>query len=403
MSAPLSAYHSKALKDKTTPQNYLMCKFLPEYTNIKKEFYLDAILRYKDGVVYYFGGACLVGSENSKHHANSRKGKIFDELEVYTDGGLNTLAYTEFRNLNEPTFVNWTNIKYFLKSAYYNDTTSFGYSYKINSGSWVDVSLGSLSQKLSKEELVRHINFTPDATKADTIYMRVWATNSEGTKYSDNYTFTAGDLIQFPLVNANKLTAIDSNENTTVTLYLLQSDFNDISDVTTTDSDTGIMLYASEYFKSSNYIADGIYLISGKSDVTGDNSKEKVFTVLSGQIRKYTVRDKIIPKILFKVVSTKSGDLWRHNPAAEVTNNGTFALTVSTSVEVTFYNSSQEPIGETQTKTINLVAGESSATGSLLFNLPTGSVYASVICLDNQATLGMPKIEGGLFILGSDL
>lgn len=404
MSAPLSAYHSEALKDKTTPQNYLMCKFLAEYTNIKTEFYLDAILRYKDGATFYFGGACFVGSKNSKHHANSRKGQIFDELEVYTDGGLNTLAHIEFRNLNQPKWVNWINLKYFLLSAYYNDTSNFGYSYKINAGAWVDISVASLGQKLEKEELIRHIDLTPAASEGDTINFRMWATNSEGTRLSDIYSFTALETLALP-TGSNVFETIDGNSIGTQILYMLSSTEAALDSVSASDSSTGLYLYKSEYFNtstpSSGDVVDNNYYVIGSVPKIS-STLEKAFKVVGGEIRKYEVRTIKIPAIRLRLVDTGSPGLIVPKVLASVINNdgGGFRKTMTLNFDIEYYNVSdvyQTKVSRTMPITLN-----NSQDYSGLVPLPPagyGIKKVKVVCTNTESEVGMAIEAPALTVL----
>ena len=177
MTAPSSAYHNKALKDKTTPHNYLMCKFLSEYTSIGSHFYLDKIAKYKDGSTFYFGGACFVGSENSKFHSSARVGKLFDGIELYTDGGLNTLG--DVVSITAITlWLNYTIIEIIFRSAYYVDSTNLSYSI----GSGGEITLGTLLQRRSVTKTVTLLsplgNF---ATPGDSFIFKAINENSEGS------------------------------------------------------------------------------------------------------------------------------------------------------------------------------------------------------------------------------
>jgi len=394
MSAPTTAYYSIALKDKTTPQNYLTCKYLSEYTNIGSHFYLDKVLKCKDSSIDYFIGACVVGSVKASYHASGRKGRLFQGLELYTDGGLNTLAHIEFRNSNEPKWVNWVNLAYYLLSAYYNDTTSFGYSYKINSGSWVNVSVSSLAQKLDKEDKITHIDLTPSADESDTLTFKMWAINAEGTKYSAEYSFTALETLAIP-TGANKYSTINGITTGTATLYMLSTTESALDDVSLSDGNTGLYLYKSEYFNTTtpstgDIVDDGYYVIGGVPAIS--TTQEKAFYVVSGQIRKYEIRTIVIPAIRLRLVDTGSPGLIVPKVLVSIVNNdgNGFRNTVTINCDIEYYNDSG--VYQTKaTKSINLVDGDTQAYSGLTALPPSGYGIKKVkiVSTSSEATLGM--------------
>ena len=99
-------------------------------------------------------------------------------------------------NINEPKWVNWINIAYIVKSAYYLNSTGFGYSYKIGSGSWVDVNSG-LTPPLAKASITnkfKRIDLSPSLVSGGIVYFKIWISNTEGTKTSASFSITAGTI-----------------------------------------------------------------------------------------------------------------------------------------------------------------------------------------------------------------
>lgn len=251
MSAPLSAYHSKALKDKTTPQNYLQCKFLAEYTSIGSHFYLDYILKFKDNGVFYFTGACIVGSAKSKYHASARKGKLFDGLEVYTDGGLNTLGFAAIQTVlastaqnkdsdpnMHPPRINDSVIFAYFKSAYYLDSTlKLEMEIEGLPGSWYLIFSDSLAEKLDTEYKSGVIGEA--LSRSGNHKFRATLTNGEGSWVSESVVIDIKMAI-FAL-NYDASFASSAKDGASVTRY---SDTRNLLDAENNGSD------ASQLFKN---------------------------------------------------------------------------------------------------------------------------------------------------------
>jgi hypothetical protein len=281
MSAPLSAYHSKALKDKTTPQNYLQCKFLSEYTDIGSHFYLDYILKFKDAGVFYFTGACVVGSAKSKYHAAARKQKLFDVLEVYTDGGLNTLGDCSIGDniLRHSNIVLQNNT---FKSAYYLFSSNFGLKYKINSGSWITAVNANLDGGVAttleaKTTYTDPLAIIPVANKDDMMTIKTYITNSEGVMESNTQTFTLlGAIYEYDAIF--RTSPQESSGETSISFYMIEEDYVSLSTLTDTGAATGIYGYTTIF--RTTPIASGWYV--------GILEDKALYVDSTGQFTNYT-------------------------------------------------------------------------------------------------------------------
>ena len=283
MAAPSTAYGTKKLtatKDSITYDTYL-AKFLQNTTSttgndwgdgyfnsgdtnatkkskILEIFKLSGFLRVTNTSEDLFVGYVNSGSSEASYHNSNRFGKMqlsdgVNNKILLNDGGLNTLAYAENgNNTNEPKWVNWINIAYIVTTAYYLNSTGFGYSYKIGSGSWVDVNSGLtfLSAKESITNKFKQINLSPSLVTGDIVYFKIWISNAEGTKTSAPFSITAGPSLAIP-TGANKYSTPNGITTGTETLYMLSTTESALNSVSLSNEDTGLYLYKSEYFNTT--------------------------------------------------------------------------------------------------------------------------------------------------------
>ena len=364
---------------------------------IKNTLKIDGFIQVPNGD----GGQSFIGychtrtGDNGIYHKTERFSGVFVPTttnmtaELLNDAGLNRKPESYVGNtLNEPKWANWINLPAEIRSAFYNATTNYGYSYKINAGSWNDVNLnGTIGVKQIKEFLIRGINLTPTLSEGGTVSFRMLATNEEGTKYSTEYTFTALETIYS--TGANKLETPDGSLGEGVYIYALSSTETDLLSVTDSDSATGIFLYNSEYFNSSNYLANGYYIIGGVP--TLPNGNIKVFQVVSGEVRKYVERVPVTPILRLQLVNLGMDELpeYRTQATALDTEDG-FTATLTLNLEINYYSYSggiYTQVGGSTFKTLNITMGEFISLGGIVNLPPSGATHSKVIT--STVVLGM--------------
>lgn len=431
MAAPSNVYNTKKLVAKqgaTVYDNYL-AKFLVNTTppngadwgdgyfnstdddatkraNILDIFKLDGLVRVAQDADTGFIGYVDAGSVNESYHNANRVGvlrlnKDGITKKVFNDGGLNRMGEAFLGvNTNEPKWANWINFAYQVRSAFYNTTTDVGFSYRINSGTWADVSFNTELPEV--KELVNavypQINLTPTLEVGDTVGLRVYITNEEGTTYSTEYSFTATELLAIP-TGANLYDAPDGDIIGAVTLYMLASTETALESVSDVDTATGLYVFLSEYFTTENptagdIAADGWYLIGGVDPLPGGSVK--IFKVEGGEIRRYVARVPVYPTIVFTCINNGEPGLPQYRGQAAIQDDTTpatgFAQTVSTTVTVRYLNTAEELL-ESYSRNITLTQGESIAYSAITTSPPEGATKVQVVCTASESTLGMPKLE----------
>lgn len=431
MAAPNNVYSTKkviAKKDTTTYNNFL-AKFLINspstigdewgngYFNASDDaatsrskildiFKLDGWIRVKQDSDDTFMGYVNTGSTNDSYHNANRVGIIKLSnggvvKKVFNDGGLNRMgeAYLGV-NTNEPKWANWINLAYEVRSAFYNETTDVGFSYRINGGAWSSTSFGidPPDVKVLINSKYRQIDLTPTLEEGDTVGLRVYITNEEGTTYSEEYSFTAKETLAI-LTGVNLYSAPDGDAVGAVTLYMLETTATALESVTDVDTATGLYVFLSEYFTTENptagdIAADGWYVIGGIAPLPGGNIK--VFKVEDGEIRRYAERVPNYPKIVFTCINNGEPDFPQYRGQATIqddTNPATgFVQTVSTTVTIRYLNNAEEQLAS-YSKNITLTQGATTAYSAITSLPPEGTTKVQVTCAATESTLGMPKLE----------
>lgn len=248
MSAPITAYSNRILNDNTNIQVYQFALYLTEYTNIAEHFYLDAALNGLN--INSFIGGCFLNSPNLKYHNPNRIKGVFKELVLFNDAGLNTLGHCETQS-NILKYANLVLNNAFFKSAYYLDSTSFGFRYKINNGSWVYQQnqnlLGIIPQTLPKKNIFANdLYLFPNGKKGDNVSVQSYIENNEGVYYGDEHIVTLDEEILNLLVFLRD-TPTNSEAQTEISIWIMETDFNKLSTLTTEASVTNIFAYTSPF------------------------------------------------------------------------------------------------------------------------------------------------------------
>jgi hypothetical protein len=300
--------------------------------------------------------------------------------ELLNDAALNRKPYGEIDTITgEPHWANWVNLPVTIRSAFYTSTTDYGFSWKIGAGSWTDVSALTLSPalappapKLPITPKIRQIDLSASLSEADTLYLRAWATNEEGTHYGAEFSFTAEETIYS--TGANGVVSASGDITSSIYIYALSSTETALSSVSTSDTATGLFFYTSEYFITANKLATGWYIIGGQ---TG-----KAFYIQSGEVRKYETRTPATAYIRLSLINKGMEELPEYRAQALVIDDSNgFPNTLSVDVEIKYYTLSGETYtqtGNTVNKTMSFVDGELSSESSIVSLPPVDATHAQV-------------------------
>jgi len=223
MAVPASALSSKNLQVMKNGQivyHNIALGLGETLETIKARFYLDYILNTSAGFI----GCCYVGGYNYNFHASHRIGVInmfkSGQLKAYNDAGLNTLPFANIPTAPD-TRLGTITLNAVLKSSYYNDTTSYGFQYF--SGEWLE-SKGTATDgfpsntTMTKTEASHAFGMDEWQIRGgQNVSVRAYVTNSEGTHYSQPFTFTIQKAAivlgydpttaSYAVTSANKVTA----------------------------------------------------------------------------------------------------------------------------------------------------------------------------------------------------
>jgi hypothetical protein len=272
---------------------------------------------------------------------------------------------------NEAKWENWINIPVTITPAYYIASTTYGYSYKINNGSWSDVSVATFSTGSTLTTKIVQVDLSSSLSEGDTLYLRAYAVNDEGTMYSSETSFTVLEAISVVAGNFIHETDPQASLGSAVNIYMTEDDEGDIASVTTTDTSTGIYTYASEYFNSGNYMDNGYYLLSGYSN--------KSYLITSGEIRKYVVRTSYASEMNLYVLNKAADGLPEYYIIANAID-GTFPNTVNISTSTAFFSLSSgvyTEVGTPFSSTLQLTQGDANAeVFRATLNPPSGATHS---------------------------
>ena len=191
--------------------------------------------------------------------------------ELLNDAGLNRKPVSSALTDNQVYWYNWISVKIYVRSDFYNSTTSYGYRYRINSGTWnvVTVSSTGIAPKISITEEGRGLLLNSVAEDA-TFEVQAWATNAEGTTYSNTITQTLDE--ELVVKDYDRFSAPNNTAETPVqtTIYIPRSKYDLLSSVTTTTTNTGIYFYIQDLCTSAVKAPSAYYTdFTDKVDVGG--------------------------------------------------------------------------------------------------------------------------------------
>ncbi|WP_158798092.1 hypothetical protein [Pedobacter sp. L105] len=273
MAAPTSAYTGTNLIVKNSSGNQVNHNFVLNTSDtaatLKARFYLDYLLPTNTGWI----GMNLLNSYNYNHHSTARIGAINmyynGYLKSYLDGGLNTLPDAVLNTIFT-RYSNYVRVGTTLKASYFDGGSyARGYQFSVNGGAYINFNAASTAVAANTSVTVQDICAVA-ATTNDSVLVRPYFSNSEGTYYGAAVQFYAAEAIYYG--SMWKVTAACDNAGTAVTVFITQSDYDAITSLTSTATASGIYGYLDDTF--STPLTAGTYKIS-----PGDS---KAYVVASG-------------------------------------------------------------------------------------------------------------------------
>lgn len=289
MGATSSEYDTRLLKRKTYPaEDFQIAKLLSAYTDYataKELFYLDILVRLKDIATneYFFVGCVTTGGENASYHKSTRIGATKASGDnTLLDAGLNTFAHSRviIDHIDQVWWANMFSVRVEVRSAYYDSTSKVGFEYKIGSGSWTlggeaDISLAandSMYQEWRKQDF--------GAVQSDTLYLRAYAINPEGTRIDTYYPSHALAEKVFHLLGL-KVDSLSATTGVSTEFYMKEPAMDLIPDLNTSEQYIGAEAFDDE--KLTSALSSGMYRgISGYDP-------DWVYYVSAGEFTHYAI------------------------------------------------------------------------------------------------------------------
>lgn len=177
--------------------------------------------------------------------------------ELLNDGGLNIRPNPAIVE-GDAAQVWWANlysIKFNVRSAFYDYTSKIGFEYKVNSGAWTLGAFTNVNQVAKNKTTYEFRKNDSLGTQGQTLYLRAFAENAEGKKYSQEYSSAMGEKVYQLL--ALKVTNINDTTGTSTEIYMDETDYNNIANLTTSSQSLGIEGFTSDLMTTE--ITDGYY------------------------------------------------------------------------------------------------------------------------------------------------
>lgn len=226
MAAPSNIYKSYTFKDYIGTSLQGEYKFVTPVSpyateeELKSLFKLDGVMKKIDenGEMLAFCGYTTPNSYNSHYHKVSRRGITFKIENLYYDGGVNRYAdsqivkvlNTETDNVdslveNYPPTVTSSRVFFWFYSPIFNPLSSGLIEVSSDNVNWFTLfTKGSMSANTETQNA--YYDNSPFFATAGTYYLRITATNDEGSKTDVNYTVVIGyasDIMKYNLSNAS--------------------------------------------------------------------------------------------------------------------------------------------------------------------------------------------------------
>lgn len=226
MAAPSNIYKSYTFKDYVNTSLQGEYKFVipasPYLTEseIKTLFKLDGLMKElnESEDMIAFCGYTTPNSANSHYHKVSRRGNSFKDQNLYYDGGVNRYADSQVVKVlntetdsvdslveNYPPTVASSRVFYWFYSPLFNPLISGLIEVSSDNINWYTFfTRGSMSANTETNNA--YYDNSPFFSTAGTYYLRITATNDEGSKTEVNYTVVIGyasDVMKYNSSNAS--------------------------------------------------------------------------------------------------------------------------------------------------------------------------------------------------------
>ena len=177
--------------------------------------------------------------------------------ELLNDAGLNRKPDPLIveGDLAQVWWANLYSIKFTVRSCFYNGTSKIGFEYKINSGNWTLGAFTNVNQVAKAKTTYEFRKNDSQSTATNTIYLRAFGENAEGKMYSQIYSSALGEKVYQLL--ALKVVNINDTTGTSTEIYMNETDYNNIANITTSSQLLGIDGFTSDLMTTE--IADGYY------------------------------------------------------------------------------------------------------------------------------------------------
>ncbi len=242
----------------------------PNPEDFKLIFHCDYLIEIfyvlEDGVKkYLLAAGCDPGSDNYRLHNPNKlaqlepyirpgaaltKRKIF----LFKDGGLNTYALCQILDI-KTRFSNRLRIDMLLRSAWYADTTGWGFEYR-TSGETLWHDYGINTPLPARNELTQPITIYPYLAMNTLAEIRMYSINSEGKYYEQPHAFVVEDALH-EFQAYKRTSACNANGQVAVDIFMLESNYEKIPLLTDDSQQLDIYAYEDEEF--SQPLANGYY------------------------------------------------------------------------------------------------------------------------------------------------
>lgn len=369
MTAPNSAYILGTLPLKFNDSTYnhqLAIGKEADRSLLKNRFYLDEFITKTESGNGGFVGLCIVNGLNSAMHNSNRVGagrieKSGIRYLAYADAGLNTLAYSDILDVKS-LISNRIILNYFIKSAWYADTTQYGIQIRLApNGTWYNFATNtSLSQ--ATENISDQI-FASDFENEPLVDIRPYAVNAEGTFY--------GSILTRNLLPPQFGYAFDARTSSCVAgsqvlLYMLKNNYLQLPQLTE-NATVGANLLAFYDADRTQEISNGLYAVGN-------------------QQYQYSNSLGFVSKITCETSGGGGGN--SVNLSVTLGANGVYTATVASTLTYTVNNTINAKVAYVQNNSdtlgtfdfsITLPANTNSATYSDGYNIPEPITYDGVL------------------------